>query len=98
MQFKKTVSTISQSFCKVIKSFLLRFCLVLIEFPEGLQHLLMLFPERFHLVPGADPGILVTGGVKVAGPSTDQPISETYNSKSFFLQIRLLLDTLNLGF
>ena len=46
-------------------------------------------------VPGADPGILVRGGVKVAGRGPDQPIRETYILKLFFLQIRLLLDTLN---
>ena len=45
---------------------------------------------------GADPGILVSGGVKVAGRSPDQPTSETYILKSFFLQIRLILETLNL--
>ena len=38
------------------------------------------------------------GGVKVAGRGPDQPTSKTYILKSFFLQIRLLLDTLNLDF
>ena len=48
--------------------------------------------------PGADPGILFRGGVKVAGRGPDQLTSETFILKSFFLQIWLLLDTLNLEF
>ena len=50
--------------------------------------------EEGYSKPGADPGILVRG----AGRGPDQPTSETYILKSFFLQIRLLLDTLNLDF
>ena len=38
------------------------------------------------------------GGVKVAVRGPDQPTSETYILKSFFLQILLLLDTLNPDF
>ena len=53
----------------------------------------------FLLKPGADPGILVRGGgVKMAERRTDQLTSETYKSKSFFLQIQFLLDTFNLNF
>ena len=48
---------------------------------------------------GADPGILVRGGgVKEAGRGPDQPTSESYILKSFFLQIWLFLDTLILDF
>ena len=36
--------------------------------------------------------------MKVAGWGPDQPTIETYIFKSFFLQIQLLLDSLNLDF
>ena len=59
MQLKKTISIISQRFCKVIKTFLSRFSnvlsrfsLVLIEFLEGFKHLFMSFSGRFYLVLG----------------------------------------------
>ena len=59
----------------------------------------MVFRKIFRgLHAGADLGILVRGSVKVAGRGPDQPTSETYILKSFFLQIRLLLDTLNQNF
>ena len=52
MQLKKTISIISQRFCKVIKTFLSRFSHVLIEFLGGFKHHFMSFSGRFSLVLG----------------------------------------------
>ena len=63
---------------------------------ENVQILAAVSNDSILRIAEGDPGILVREGMNIAGRGPGQATSETYILTSFFLQIPLLLDTLNL--